>query len=555
DLSNDGLDHARFNSNFAAQFWQGDLYPRWLSEVNGGLGGAAYYFYPPLQGFVASLFWPFVHNADPYGWFIAGYACILATVLAGIAAFIWLRTFGRPAAALFGAAVYMIAPYHLSIDVYNRGAAAECWIFVWLPLLMLAAQGVASNTRHSTAGMAISYALCIYSHATVAACSAALPFAYVVIFSQKSHRWRAVFSTVLGLGLGVGLASMFLMPAVLDQSKTWVSLQTEGWGDYRNWWLFQIRDKITETGTQGTGIPWYLSYKMRILVITLWTVAFSGASYWLVRRGSKSEQARRLAAFYIGLTFLMLFLMLRQSDIFWRVVPVLRLMQFPHRLSTFLVIGAAALSCLAFAHLKQKGAGYATALIVLSAAGWIASDAIFARQAYSAWRYVPPDRAAQNAGMLRTQKEHYAFWPKSARAIELSTIPALEEFIARNPPKKAYLTGAAAAGTAIIESWKPRMVLLKVSAPAPGVLILNHFFMDGWRARLEGNQVTLPLSPTRPDGLIAVDVPAGVFNLDIDLPPDAAERRGKLISLASLGIVATLLLGARRSRWPVSGKP
>jgi hypothetical protein len=547
DLSNDGFDHARLNGNFAAQFWSGELYPRWLSGVNGGFGSAAYYLYPPLQGFVASLFWPLARGWDPYGWFIAGYACVLATVFAGVTAFIWLRTFAGPASALFGAAVYMIAPYHLAIDVYNRGAAAEYWIFVWLPLLMLAAQGIASNSGYSTAGLAGSYALCVYSHATVAACSAALPLAYVLTFSEPKRRWRATLASVFGLMLGVGLAAVFLLPAVLDQSKTWASLQTEGWGEYRNWWLFSIRDQITETGTQGTGIPWYFSYKMRILVITIWTVIFSGTSYWLTRRYSTSGMARRLAAFYLGTTVAAFFLMLRQSAIVWRVIPVLPLLQFPFRLSTFLVMAAAALSCLAFGSLKQKGARYGAAAIMLSLLGWIAADAVFARQAYSVWRYVPPERAAQNAGLLRTQKEHYAFWPKAARVIDLSTVAALEKFIAAHPPKQAHLTGEAAAGSALVESWKPRKVLLKVDAPAGGQLILNHFYMEGWRARIEGSPTDLTLNPSRPDGLIVVNVPAGVFNLIVDLPPDRAERTGKLISLASLATLAAMLIGSKLS--------
>jgi hypothetical protein len=239
--------------------------------------------------------------------------------------------------------------------------------------------------------------------------------------------------------------------------------------------------------------------------------------------------------------------MLRQSDIVWRVVPVLRLLQFPNRLSTFLVVAAAALSCLAFNSLKQTGARYGAVVIVLSALGWVAADAVSARQAFSAWRYVPPERAAQNAGLLRTQKEHYAFWPKAARAVDLSTVSALEEFIAANPPKQAHLIGEAAAGSAMVENWRPRRVLLKVDAPAAGQLILNHFYMEGWRARLEGSQTDLTLNPSRPDGLIVVDVPAGVFNLIVDLPPDTAERTGRLISLASIGILAAMLLGSKLS--------
>ncbi len=394
----------------------------------------------------------------------------------------------------------MIAPYHLAIDVYNRGAAAENWIFVWLPLLMLAARGIASNSAYATAWLAASYAICVFSHATVAAVSAALPFAYVLVFSDHKRRWRAASRTVFGLILGTGLAAVFLLPAVLDQSKTWVSLQTSDWGDYRNWWLFQIRDKVTEAGTIGTGIPWYFSYKMRILVITLWTLVFSGASWWLVRRYSTSATVRRLAAFYLGTTLVAFFLMLRQSDLVWRVVPVLRLMQFPHRLSTFLVMAAAALSCLAFTSLRQTGARYGAGVIVLSILGWVAADAVSARQAFSVWRYIPPARQAQNAGLMRTQEDYFTFWPKTAPMPDLQTIPQLEKFIAAHPPKQAHLTGEAAAGSAIVESWRPRRVLLKLNAPAAGQLILNHFYIEGWRARREGTEADLPLSPSRPEG-------------------------------------------------------
>src|ERR1019366_5185905 len=141
--------------------------------------------------------------------------------------------------------------------------------------------------------------------------------------------------------------------------------------------------------------------------------------------------------------------------------------------------------------------------------GWAAADAVSARQAYSVWRYIPPLRAAQAAGRLRTQQEYYAFWPKPARVRDLETIPELEKFIAAHPPKEAHLTGEAAAGSAMVESWRPRRVLLKVDAPAAGQMILNHFYMEGWRARLEGSQTDLTLNPSRPDGLIVVDVPAG----------------------------------------------
>ena len=45
--THDGQVHEVWYSSFATQLWAGDLYPRWLQNLDGGLGGPTFYFYPP----------------------------------------------------------------------------------------------------------------------------------------------------------------------------------------------------------------------------------------------------------------------------------------------------------------------------------------------------------------------------------------------------------------------------------------------------------------------------------------------------------------------------
>jgi uncharacterized membrane protein len=45
----------RWINAFATQFWQGDLYPRWLVTPNNGFGEPTFYFYPPLPYYLAAL--------------------------------------------------------------------------------------------------------------------------------------------------------------------------------------------------------------------------------------------------------------------------------------------------------------------------------------------------------------------------------------------------------------------------------------------------------------------------------------------------------------------
>jgi len=37
-----------WTKSFDSRLWSGGWYPRWLMNMNGGLGSATFYFYPPL---------------------------------------------------------------------------------------------------------------------------------------------------------------------------------------------------------------------------------------------------------------------------------------------------------------------------------------------------------------------------------------------------------------------------------------------------------------------------------------------------------------------------
>lgn len=122
---------------FAVQLWQGEIYPRWLMEMNGAFGSPAFFFYPPLPYYVSALFAgpePLAHHAMiPLLW-----SNTLALGLSGLFAYLWLRPFATSGRALAASLLYMALPYHLAIDIYARFALAESWAFVWAPLALLA---------------------------------------------------------------------------------------------------------------------------------------------------------------------------------------------------------------------------------------------------------------------------------------------------------------------------------------------------------------------------------------------------------------------------------
>ena len=359
DLSHDGYHHARWARQFCTQFWAGELFPRWYTNVNGGFGGPSGFFTPPLTNYVSSLFWPFLAHRDPGGWLAAGYPVVLAAILSGLAAYFWLLSFGSARAALLGSIFYVIAPYHLAIDVYVRGASPEFWVFVWFPLVLLFADRLVRRSRWAVPGAAISFALAVLSHPTTSLCFAPIPISYVYFLSEKKQRVRNTSLMLASLLLGVGLSAVYIVPAMFDQHKAQTLHYRLGAFDYRNEWLIQDLDQLKSmlrwsygadmgSATGAAALP----FKSRILEITASTFLVILLLFVVSRRRETAERPRRLALFWMMVALSTIFLMNKPSSFVWSLVSFLQYIQFPFRLNIMLALCVAALFPLAYPHLR-----------------------------------------------------------------------------------------------------------------------------------------------------------------------------------------------------------
>ncbi len=245
-----------------------------------------------------------------------------------------------------------------------------------------------------------------------------------------------------------------------------------------------------------------------------------------------------MALFWLAVALLNFFFMTKLSELVWATIPFLKFLQFPLRLNVMLVVCVAALWALASPYLLRPRARAITMLLALIVVGWMGADVVASRQVFSAWRPFA-ERADGIRQQMRRQMEFLSMWPRPADVNALQEFSAFDRFVANHPPKTAQLeafsTGQSS-GTAGVESWQPRRVVLKIDAPRDSQLTLNHFYYAGWQGRIEGVPGILAASPS-PDGLIQLDVPKGAYNLIIELPRDRAERAGTVISLISLLLV------------------
>ena len=56
--AHDVFEHLNYTYFFSRQFWAGDLYPRWLIDLNHGLGSPSMFVFPCLEAYVYVLLEP-----------------------------------------------------------------------------------------------------------------------------------------------------------------------------------------------------------------------------------------------------------------------------------------------------------------------------------------------------------------------------------------------------------------------------------------------------------------------------------------------------------------
>jgi uncharacterized membrane protein len=275
---------------FTAELAKGHLYPRWLPLANGGLGSPTFYFYPPLAFYVSGVFG--LIGLSTYNAVLACFA--VGLVFSGYTMLAWLRDAKYP---LFGALLFMAAPYHL-FDFYSRGAQAE---FLGIAILPLVALGLRRTQESRPMLLAFSYAALILTHLPLAALASLFLIAPYCLWKGNLR----VF--VLPLALGIAMAAIFLLPALaLNHYRLTAWL----WGSQfqpKNWSLIFPREGPVEG--------------MRIVfAVILLTTLIPVILLWVAGQ-------RKPAAYAAACCFLAAGVV----PAFW-TLPILKDVQFPFRL-------------------------------------------------------------------------------------------------------------------------------------------------------------------------------------------------------------------------------
>ncbi len=521
-LADDTLEHTNFDHYFAEQFWQGELYPRWLLNMNCGLGSASFFVYPPFPSYVYALLIPVARIVHLNAFSLGAYLCLFTS---GVCAFLWMTTLANRRVALIAATIYMLLPYHLTIDFYRRCALPECWALAWTPLALYFATLVVRGKRYATVGLALAYALLIVSHLVSVLILSALPLLLAVAIAERGRKTRALLAVMGCMALGAAVSGAYLVPTLANAKYFPVSrlkipidngphgnLLVYGWGLW--------------TGHPGTsGFIRALSLST---VITAAFILFCG--FIALRKGTRSRRAQVLL--WLAVCPIPLFLMSGPSLPLWRALPDLaNAVQFPWRFDVVLCIAALPLVAFLLTDVAEFSKRFKAGVLVI-----IVLFAMTCVGGYiGAVRYLTP---RNNEAEIKSSE--YDGWFASWTPRGMDRYSALA---ASAGPNARFFSGQ---GTVTVLVWKPRHIEVLTDCTACGPLAVKQFYYPKWKAQLVSSGKLLDVQPVLPQGLIAVQAPPGRQEILLEIPRSLDEQIGNWLSV--LGILACVVLAALRFR-------
>jgi uncharacterized membrane protein len=512
--------HVIWGRYFAEQFGSGDFYPQWLMDANTGLGSPVFYFYPPLPFYVASLLKLLLPNTWGF-WYSMSLSAALGLVISGLTAYLWLRKIATAHAALFAAVAYMVLPYHLRIDFYQRFAFAEFWAFAWFPLILYFTHEITRGNRKAVLGVAVSYALLVLTHPLTTLLFSAVPLCYGLWMAERGKRVAVLTRISVAMLLGAGLCAFYLFPALTTQDLVplgdIVSTSHE---------FFKSKFLFYGPSAESERFKVFWRHLLQALTVTV-TIALCA---WIAGRTQQNTRTRSEATFWALAAAVTVFMTHPLSEPVWRIIPKHGFIQFPWRILTITTLATSALLAIALSSLKRPYT-YRQIIPMLLAAALMTSQLVSGIKIID----LKPVAQLEMVGIVQTgfiTAEYRPRWVPDELYINEKSLTDLGR-----QDKATLLNGA---GTARVLEWNHAHIRVETHADREAVLQIGQFYYPGWTATLAEQQDPLILQPAQANGLLTVKIPAGDHQISLQRVALKEDVIGRIISLVSLVILAVL---------------
>ncbi|MEZ4865285.1 MAG: hypothetical protein R3C14_28505 [Caldilineaceae bacterium] len=507
---------------------QGILLPRWVPSLLLGYGYPLFHFYAPGAYYLAEIL--HLSGLSLYYAFIAAFG--LEIVLAGLGMY-WLAldSFGgRRNAALLAAVAYMYAPYLLT-NVYIRGALAEAgaqallpWIF-WSGRRICHAEGPASDWLLfilTLGGLAITHNI-------------TLLFLPPVLLLYLGVQWRAtgyprarLAWLATALLVAMGISTFFWLPLLAERgylADTAYTIARQVWlpGSVWSWQNF-------------LDLNFYYQHTFA-RPIRLGSVQLGAALAGLLL--ARRRDAEWL--YWLSVAIVASALMSAWALPLWLSNDILPVAQFTWRLLSMLSLPLALLAGGIVLRLPQPWlqSGVTVAVIALM---------IVAQQPRLAWMdvYAAVGATVNLPAFAQLEVDKGAIIGGEGNSSVQEFRPRWAESTLLLASTEQPLDGCADCAHFTLDAANDFALAATVTVTQATPLRLGTFYFPGWQVQVDGAPTSL--YPSTPLGLLTVDLPIGVHQLQVRWVGTTLQHWANGISLLTLALLFGYCLW-RRPRW------
>jgi hypothetical protein len=537
-VSHDGLFHLYRLAGLDRALHQGVIYPRWFPEFAYGYGHPVLNYYSPLAYYAGEIF----HLLGARYILSTRLAFLAGFLLAGLAIYLLSRDLLGRFPALVAAVAYTYAPYHLA-DTYVRGALAESFAFVFMPLALWAIGRLfkEKNVAYMVVA-ALAYGGLILTHNLTALIFAPLFLAYALLWTKREFRLLALVG--LSFLLALGLTAFYWLPALTE--ARWVGLAagfaSTGYRDH----LTPLRESISPFLLYRYFPNQVVKAEHPLSVIQVFLLLISVTAVFRLAKLGQKKASWQMALFFLVAT-LSFFMTLTHSLPLWKLLePLLASLQYPWRFMGVASLGVAFLAggVTFWAKEERRGGfwGYALglSLIALSVVAGLArlpgERLEMMETEVTVARMWEEDFAHRQIGTTWTA-EYLPVWVRADRS-EISLPPST--------PKALDPRGFEAPKVVVIKEgylWYE----LGVKSAKSTTLRFHIFYFPGWQGYVDKKKVDT--YPWGEFGLVTLDVPAGEHQLLLRFEETKERKLGSALSLATFILLILVLIKYSRKRY------
>lgn len=507
----------------------GQFPPRWIPDLGFGFGYPFYNFYPPLVYYLGEIF------------HLLGFSLIISTkivmamgfILSGFFMYFLVKEWFGKSGALVAAIFYLYAPYH-SVDLYVRGALAEFYSFVFLPLVFFSTLKLFKEKNLKWTifnSLFLSFFLLSHNLMVLPFLPFYLAFLIFLFWQEKEKRKVFLFLGFSGL-LFLGLTAYFWLPALLERKFTLVDeILTHELASYKLHFVY-LRQFLNSAWGYGGSIPGPedgLSFEVgKIHLLSVFLGGILGF-YLFLRKKTEGK----FFLFFIFCFLFSVFMASFKSEFLWNKLQPLWYLQFPWRFLLFAVFFSSILAggLISFFANRMHGLTLRYLVILYS----IVAVILLNKDYFTSLKYLDvsdKNYTSQEELYWRVSKMSWEFVPKGV-ATTLSDIKTTQMAITKAElPKELFKAGPGI--DIIVEKDLVQYKKLKVEGKG-GILTFNIYNFPGWEVKVDKQKILI--NDYNKFKLISFSLPAGKHEVIVQFKDTPVRAIGNFLTFMAFLIL------------------